>query len=127
MQVDPRATAAWWAQDNSSLLALLPLTWYTVPETCHHTPKWSQEASLPIKHGGPTPQSLRAREPLLPHQRARLPETSLRGGKLKPATLQEATEALFPQDTWKPTTSYCTYLKESHVSPDEELKSQLLH
>jgi hypothetical protein len=83
---------------------------------------WCQEASLPTEHKGPAAAlSLTSREPLLPHQRARTPDYPLRGGKLKPATLQAAPEVLFLQGT------HCTPLQESHVSPVQELESQHLH
>jgi hypothetical protein len=49
--------------------------------------------------------SLTAREPFLPHQRARTPDSPLKGRKLKPATLQAAPEALLPQGTQKPSTA----------------------
>jgi hypothetical protein len=62
---------------------------------------WCQEASLVKKHRGPaSPLSLTAREPLFPHQRAKMPHSPLRGGKLKPGTLRVASEALFsPRQT----------------------------
>jgi hypothetical protein len=86
--------------------------------------------SLPFPHemeAKHSPLSLTAREPLLPSQRARVPDSTLRGGKLKPATLQVAPEALLHQGTQKPSTSHCTSLQESHFSPVQELKSQLLY
>jgi hypothetical protein len=71
--------------------------------------------------------SLTTRETLLPHQRARMPDSAMRGGKLKPATLQAAPEALFLQGIQNPDTSHCTFLQESHVSPVQELEPQILH
>jgi hypothetical protein len=44
-----------------------------------------------------SPLSLTVREHSFPHQRARTPDSPMREGKLKPATLQEAPEARFPQ------------------------------
>jgi hypothetical protein len=76
------------------------------------------QASLLVpEHRGPaSPLSLTAREPSLPCQRARMPDSPLRGGKLQPAILQVAPEAMFPQGTQKPIASHCTSLQESHVS-----------
>jgi hypothetical protein len=79
-----------------------------------------------------SPLSLTARESFLPAnphpiKEQELPDFPLRGGKLKPVTLQVAPEALFPQDTQKPSTSHCTSLEKSHISLAQELESQLLH
>jgi hypothetical protein len=87
---------------------------------------WCQ-TSLPTEHGSPTlPLSLTTREPLLSHQRVRTPDSPLRGGKLKPASLQGAPEALFPQAHRSQHFTLHLPSKESCLFV-QELESQLFH
>jgi hypothetical protein len=87
---------------------------------------WFQETSLPRGHGGPTLPTV-SRRFSHPLQRARKPD-SLRGGKLQPATLQAAPEALFPPPhTHTEAQQFIpTSLQKSHFSPVQELESQIL-
>jgi hypothetical protein len=96
VQVDPRASAALWASDDSKSPALLLhgypqlATQYQEPATTHLSdPQVPGFAILLVQGGFPShtawrpslptvPDSKRA---LAPHQRARMPDSPLRGGK----------------------------------------------
>jgi hypothetical protein len=115
-------------------------TCYSVPGAHYHTPKWTPGSRLCYSAGTrrlPSPQSMEAQHPslsltakdyLLLLQKARMPDSPQMGGKLWPATLQEAPEALFPQGAQKLISShYAISLQESHISSVQELELQLLH
>jgi hypothetical protein len=83
MQVDPRASTALWAPDNSSLPVLLPLRYPQLATQCqgdcHHTPKWTPDSRLCGARRLTSPQSMEAQ---LTRQRVKMPDSPLREGKL---------------------------------------------
>jgi hypothetical protein len=143
MQVDPRTSAALWAPDDSSPMALLPHGHPTLATQCQEPitthlrePQapgflfcWCPEASLPTEHGIPAlptvPDSKRALTPPSKSEGARFPTegrkavTTYSAGSTRRGPL--------PQGTQKPSASHCTSLQESPVSPVQELEPQLLH
>jgi hypothetical protein len=138
MQVGPRASAALWAPEDSSLLILMPqlVTQCQEPATTHTSE--SQAVGLAIllapggflttEHGGPAlstvPDSKRALAPLSKSKNTRFPTE-----RKKAITCYSAgsTRSPVPQGTQKPSASHCINLQESHVSPVTELESQILH
>jgi hypothetical protein len=97
MQVDPRASAAWWALYESSLLALLSHGYTQLamqcwePATIHPSEPQALDLANMLVPGGFPPHiaeaqhsslSLTARESLFPHERARMPDSPLKRGKL---------------------------------------------
>jgi hypothetical protein len=142
MQVDTRASAAWWAPDNSSLLALLHHRYPQLATQCQDPgtthPSEPQASGLanqlapggfpPTEHGGPAPSTVpdskRALTPPSKNKNARFPTEER---KAKTATLQAAPEAPFPQGTQEPSASHCTSLQENQLSSVQKLESWLLH
>jgi hypothetical protein len=117
----------------------IPSTCYSVPGTCHHTPKWTPGSGftillapggsrLPTEHGDPS-------TPHCPWQQES-PHTPIKdweghipnwGEESHNLLLCRLHQGPVPPGTQKPGASCCTSLQKSHISPVQELGFQFLY
>jgi hypothetical protein len=135
VQVDPRDSAALWAPDDSSLLALLPhglhhfsTLYQESTATCASEPQASHFAILLVPGGFPphiiwcSPPCPYVGEPPLPCPRV---ENQLLHWVLICYSMGARRPA--SQGAQRSSTSHCACLQESPIFPAQELKSQILH